>query len=185
MRCLRVGIVPGIAACFFLSISAFAGKVNSAAFPLRVHIVFRNGIQHYQHMGGGFSNLDTVDGLGKGDLFENGQPLGFDFNYECGQPITPESAFETFMARWKKQGRVLEILMPKMGGNPGDMNSCQLKVLMKQDTVYLRRIGAVVEEPAAQYKQWMIEHQYDPEHNKNEPVNLRSPHQAADAAPSN
>ena len=88
MRRACVYALGVIAVCFFVSTAAFASKVNAADYPLRVHIVFRNGIRHYHGYGGGFTSLDTVDGLGQGNLFENGQPLGFDFTYQCGQPIT-------------------------------------------------------------------------------------------------
>lgn len=183
MRRSSIGVLCGMAACLFFSASAFAGKVNTANFPLRVHIVDRNGIRHYRGMGGGFTNLNEVDGMGQANLFENGQPIGFDFNYNCSQPITHQSAFETFMARWKKQGRVIEILYPVMGGKPGDMNSCDLHVSMKQDTVYILR-GGLAEMPAAKYKEWMVAHQYDPEHGKDLPVNLRPAQPAAAPAPS-
>jgi hypothetical protein len=166
----------GVGALFVLfSLPVLAGKSNPGDYPLRVHIVSRNGVRHYSRMGGyaSPSSLDAVDGLGQANLFENGQPRGFDFNYQCGQPITPQTGYETFVARWKKQDRVLEILMPVMGGKPGDMNSCELKVSMKTDTVYIRRNG-VTEEPAAQFKQWMARHEYDPEHGKDMPLNLKA-----------
>jgi hypothetical protein len=185
MRRFWIGILGSVVACFFFPTGAVAAKANPADFPLRVHIVFRNGVRHYHGMGGGFTNLQQVDGLGQANLFENGQPIGFDFNYNCGQPITPQSVFETYMARWKKQGRVLEIVYPVMGGKPGDMQSCQLNVSMKQDTVYVYRSGGLTEMPAAQYKQWMIAHQYDPEHGKDEPVKLSSEKSTANPAPSN
>lgn len=165
-------LVGVILAAFFVCTPVFAGKINTADFPLRVHIIDRNGIRHYQGMGGGIHSLEGVDGMGQANLFENGQALGFDFTYSCGQPITHQSAFETFMARWKKPGREIEILMPIIGGKPGETSSCDLKVTMKQDTVYLHRGGSLVEEPAAQYKQWMVAHQYDPEHGKDQPVDL-------------
>lgn len=155
-----------------LTVPASAGKTNPADFPLRVHIVDRNGIRHYQGAGGGFHSLNGVDGMGQANLFENGQALGFDFTYSCNQPITHQSAFETFMARWKKPGREIEMLQPVIGGKPGEMNSCELKVTMKENTVYRRHNGALVEEPAAEYKQWMTAHQYDPEHGKDQPVDL-------------
>jgi hypothetical protein len=166
LRHLTVG-----AGCLMLIVSAQAAKFNPADYPLRVHIIERNGTRHYHGMGGGLSTMDGVDGLGQGNLFENGQPRGFDFNYDCRQPITPQSAYETFFARWKKQDRELEIVMPVMGGNPGDMNSCDLKVAMKPDTVYFFRNGGLAEESVAEFKAWMTKHQYDPEHGKNEPVN--------------
>jgi len=85
---------------------------------------------------------------------------------------TPQTAFDTFMARWKKPDKEIEILMPVMGGNPGDMNACVLKVNMKPDSVYLYRNGAIAEMPIAEYKDWMIKHEYDPEHGKDHPTNL-------------
>src|SRR5579863_3447527 len=109
MRRVLVCALGVIAVCLFFSTSAFAAKVNPADFPLRVHIVNRNGTRHYHGLGGGYSTLGEVDGLGQGNLFENGQALGFDFNYDCSQPITPQSTTETFIARWKNPGRVIQI----------------------------------------------------------------------------
>lgn len=174
MRRSWLPLLAAISACFLFLPASASAKTNPADYPLRVHIVFRNGIRHYHGMGGGISSLEEVDGLGQANLFENGQPLGFDFNYNCGQPITPQSAFDTYIARWKKQGRVLEIAYPVMGGKPGDVYTCELKVSMKQNTVYVRRSGGIAEEPAAEFKQWMVAHQYDPEHGKNQPVKLSS-----------
>jgi len=172
MRSCFVRTLSVSAICLLLAMPAIAGKYKPDDYPLRVHIVERNGVRHYYHPGywAGGAQLDKVDGLGAANLFENGQPLGFDFDYVCGEPLTPQRGYETFPARWKKQGRELEIMMPKMGGKPDDMNSCELKVAMKQDTVYIRRNGQVREEPAARFKQWMVKHQYDPEHGMNEPV---------------
>jgi hypothetical protein len=173
------------AVCFVVSTVAFASKVNTADYPLRVHIVDRNGVRHYHGFGGGLSDLEAVDGMGQGNLFENGQPLGFDFTYQCGQPITHQSTYETFMARWKKPGRSIEIIQPIIGGKPGEMSSCELKVTLKQDTVYSMRNGGLVEEPSARFKEWMTAHQYDPEHGKNEPVNTAPAKPAVAPAPTN
>ncbi len=173
MRSILSRPLSAFAACVLITSPLLAAKFQPADYPLRVHIVARNGIRHYYHMGGASSsNLDQVDGLGQANLFENGQPRGFDFNYTCGQPITPQTGYETFLARWKKQDRELEILMPVMGGKPGEMNSCDLKVSMKPDAAYIRRNGEIGEEPAATFKAWMEKHQYDPEHGKDLPVDL-------------
>jgi hypothetical protein len=177
---------PGVfAICILVSTVAFASKVNTADYPLRVHIVDRNGVRHYHGFGGGLSDLEAVDGMGQANLFENGQPLGFDFTYQCGQPITHQSTYETFMARWKKPGRSIEIIQPIIGGKPGDMSSCELKVTMKQNTIYLYRNGGLGEEPSAKFKEWMAAHQYDPEHGNNEPVNTEPAKPAAASAPTN
>ena len=185
MSSIQLRPLSVMAACFLLISPVFAGKFKPADFPLRVHIVARNGVRHYSRLGGGVnSSLDAVDGLGTGNLFEKGEPRGFEFNYSCSQPITPQTAYETFLARWKKQDRVLEIQMPVMGGKADDMNSCELKVNMKPDTAYIRHNGEIEEEPAATFKQWMEKHQYDPEHGMNMPVNLQ-PAQAQSNAGTN
>jgi hypothetical protein len=176
---------PLCAFALLLSLASpmLAAKYKASDYPLRVHVVFRNGNRHYHGLGGGASTLDEVDGLGQADLFENGQARGFDFNYECGGPITPQTAFDTFMARWKKPDKEIEILMPVMGGNPGDMNACVLKVNMKPDSVYLYRNGAIAEMPIAEYKDWMIKHEYDPEHGKDHPTNLPARPAGGDVQP--
>jgi hypothetical protein len=156
----------GLGACLLLATAAWAGKWSAADFPLRVRIFQFNAHSHYYDR-----SLDAVDGEGPADLFENGQPLGFDFGYECGSRIMVSPGYETYMARWKKPGRELEILLPTLGGKPGEMNSCNLEVTLKDDLVYVRHNGLMSEEPAAKYKAWMIKHQYDPEHGLNIPAN--------------
>ena len=178
MRCFVVRPLSLFAALLLLSMPLLAEKYRASDYPLRVHIVNRNGIRHYSRIGGTASSLDEVDGLGQANLFENGEPRGFDFNHACGQPITPQMGYETFLARWKRQDRELEILMPVIGGKPGDMNVCNLKVSMKPDEAYVRHNGEIGLEPSATFKDWMAKHEYDPEHGKDLPVNLPA-HKAA------
>src|SRR5208337_414045 len=139
------------------------GKPNVNDFPLRVHIFMLNGYSHYYRQGssagGGISALDSVDGEGRANLYENSQPRGFDFSYSCSRRLMFSPGFETYAARWKKQDRALEILIPEMGGKPGEMDPCELKVTMK-DTVYFRGNGGVGEEPATVFKTWMDKHEY-------------------------
>jgi len=166
-----------------LSTGALAGSRNPADYPLRVHIFQFNSRSHYYHPGLGVSDsLNDVDGEGRANLYENGSPRGFDFSFQCGVHLMGSAGFETYMARWKKPGRVIEIIMPVMGGKPGEMNSCDLNVTMKADSVYVRHNGLLGEEPASQFKDWMVKHQYDPEHGKDEPVNSpAAPAQTGDA----
>jgi hypothetical protein len=93
-----------------LSGSAMAGKWTPADFPLRVHIYGHSGVSHYHNQ-----SLDGVDGEGRANLYENGQPRGFDFGYQCGERLRNSVGFETYMARWKKPGRELQILLPVLG----------------------------------------------------------------------
>ncbi|HEY1805330.1 MAG TPA: hypothetical protein VGG45_12725 [Terracidiphilus sp.] len=156
-----------VAACLLLSVSASAGKWNVADYPLRVHIFQFNSHSHYR-----YGELQGADGEGRGNLYQNGQPQGFDFGYQCGARIMVSPGFETYLARWRKAGRELEILLPTLGGKPGEMNACDLDVTLKQDTVYVKHNGLLSEEPATEYKNWMTRHQYDPEHGLDQPVKL-------------
>lgn len=152
----------GVGVFALLSTAAFAGH-NVADYPLRVHIFAHNSHSHYYRQ-----VLETVDGEGRANLYENGEPRGFEYSYRCGERLRNSSGFETFPARWRKQGRSLEILMPKLG-QPEKMDACELKVEMK-DFAYYWRQGAIQTEPVEAFKEWMEKHQYDPEHGKNEPV---------------
>jgi hypothetical protein len=172
MRRSVFGCLSGIAAFLLLSSGAFAGGRNPADFPLRVHIFQHNSHSHYFHQ-----SLDAVDGEGRANLYENGEPRGFDYAYHCGVRLMNSPGYETYMARWKKRDKTLEILLPEMG-KPGAVDACELKVDMK-NAVYHRRNGVVDVEPAEVFKQWMVRHQYDPEHGKNEPVrNAPTPKEA-------
>lgn len=159
-----------------LSTVALAGGRNVADYPLRVHIFGYNAHSHYYGR-----SLDEVDGEGRANLYENSEPRGFDFSYHCSDRLRASAGFETYLARWKKQGQTLEILLPVFG-KPGASESCELKVLMK-DTAYFRRNGMTGEEPASAFKEWMVKHQYDPEHGQNEPVNLNQAQPAAAQPP--
>jgi hypothetical protein len=145
-------------ACLLFSTAAQAGSRNPADFPLRVHIFEHTSHSHYHRR-----SLEEVDGEGRANLFENGQPRGFDYSYVCDKRLMNSIGYETFMARWKKPGATLQLLLPAMG------ETCDLKVDLK-DAVYFKRDGELKEEPVAAYKAWMDEHEYDPEHGKNEPL---------------
>lgn len=156
--------LAGLAGLVLLTTVALAAGHNASDYPLRVHIYEHNGHSHY-YQG---QSLEYVDGEGRANLFENGAPRGFDFGYRCGDRLNNSPGYETYLARWKKQGQTLEILLPVMG-KPGAYDVCELKVIMK-DTAYYKHSGLLNEEPAAKYKEWMEKTQYDPEKGKNEPV---------------
>ncbi|MFY9853918.1 MAG: hypothetical protein WAK26_08595 [Terracidiphilus sp.] len=164
-RVLFCGLA-GLAVCIVLSTAVLAAR-NLADYPLRVHIYSHDSVSHYWGPGGARS-LDGVDGEGRGNLFENGEPRGFDFRYYCGNRLMNSMGYETYPARWKKPGKEMQILLPADGG------ACDFKVDVKPDVVYHRRNGYLEEQPAAKYKEWMIRHQYDPEHGMNLPVDPTS-----------
>jgi hypothetical protein len=146
-----------------LSTVVLAGSHNPADYPLRVHIFSHNSYSHYWGPGG-IRTLNEVDGEGRANLYENGEPKGMDFRYNCDSRIMNSAGYETYMAKWKKPGVELQILMPAGGGK------CDLHVDVKPNVVYVRRNGSLNEESAVKFKQWMVKHEYDPEHGKDLPV---------------
>lgn len=163
MRRILLCGLSGFAVCLTLSTAVLAGGHNAADYPLRVHIFQFNSHSHYYQR-----SLDMVDGEGRANLYENSEPRGFDFSYHCGDRLMVSPGFETYPARWKKQGQTLEILQPQFG-KPGSYDACELKVEMK-DSAYYKHNGLLNEESAAVFKEWMDKHQYDPEKGRNEPV---------------
>jgi len=159
MRRVFLNAFAGLAICFLFSIAAQAGKLNPADFPLRVHIFTHNGVSHYYDR-----SLEEVDGEGRANLYENGEPHGFDYSYHCSERLINSIGYDTYLARWKKPGRLMEIYQPLAG------RTCELKVDVKPDMVYRKHNGVVNEEPASVFKSWMVKHQYDPEHGLSEPV---------------
>jgi hypothetical protein len=164
MRRISFCTLSGFAALAMFSTGVLAGSPNVADYPLRVHIVQNSNHTHYHDQ-----FLNYVDGEGRADLYENGQPRGFDYGFRCDDRVRLSDGYETYPARWKKPGRELQILQPVMG-KPGVTWSCDLKIEMKENIVYVRHNGLVDAEPAAKFKEWMDKRQYDPEHGKDEPT---------------
>jgi hypothetical protein len=144
--------------CALLSTAALASP-NHADYPLRVHIFSHNSVSHYH-----WRSLDEVDGEGRANLYENGEPKGMDFRYQCDNRLMNSAGYETYLAKWKKPGVELQILMPAGGGK------CDLRVDVKPNVVYVRHKNSLNEVPAVKFKQWMMRHEYDPEHGKDLPV---------------
>ena len=139
--------------------SASAESHNPADYPLRVHIFRRSETTFYHHR-----VEEEAKGEGKANLFENSEPKGIDFEFECDNKLQTSSGGETFPARWKKPGEELIILQPRFGS--GGYSTCTLKVIVK-DYAYYSHAGSLSTEPIAAFKQWMLKHDYDPEHGKN------------------
>jgi hypothetical protein len=146
----------------FLTGTAAAESHTLADYPLRVHIFRRNETTFYHHR-----VEEEARGEGRANLFEGGEPKGIDFQFECENKLQTSSGYETFPAKWKKPGEELVILQPQFGKS--GYNTCHLKVIMK-DFAYLTHDGSLNSEPIAVYKQWMIRHDYDPEHGKDTPT---------------
>lgn len=134
------------------------------ALPLRVHIYTTR-----ERVLSRAGKPVAVEGMGQANLYEHGEPRGFDFRFTCSGHLPTSTGYETYAGRWKRKPDLLEVAIPDHGGKPGAAHRCDLKVERK-DFAYYRRNGAVEKEPAAAFKEWMVKHQYDPEHGKNEPA---------------
>jgi uncharacterized protein (DUF2147 family) len=72
--------------------------------------------------------------------------------------------YETYPARWKTHDKEIEIMQPAAD------KTCVLNVAMKEHVAYNSENGQVQLKSAAEFKQWMDNNQYDPEHGKDLPV---------------
>lgn len=168
---MRISI-PAFLALFAALLAAPQAQARKAApdeFPLRVHIFAHNGVSHYRdHM------LTSVDGEGRANLYENGMPTAFDFSYLCSGRLVNSIGYETYLARWKKPGREIEVLLPE-AGSPDHVDSCKLQVVLKTGMAYYKHDGQLGEAPSEVFQKWMLKHDYDPEHGKNLPVRPEQP----------
>jgi len=161
VRCRCMVFPPALALLFSFLTGAAADSKNPSEAPLRVH-VYQTRWQ--KHPGG------VVDGEGRANLFEGGQPRAFDYTFNCSELFRASIGWETYPAKWRKRDGELEILVPVMG-KPGEHRGCTLKVVMK-NAAYYKRNGQLNEEPVPVFKAWMEKHNYDPEHGKNVPTGL-------------
>ena len=146
-------IVFALAVALAFSRCAVAGSKNPADFPLRVHIYTHNSHSHYWNGG-----LNRVDGEGRANLYENGVPTAFEFSYQCDTRLMNSLGYETYLARWKKQGSVLELLVP------ATKSTCAVNANMKPGVAFRVHNEHLEEEPSAAFAEWMQRHHYDPEH---------------------
>jgi hypothetical protein len=178
MSRVLLGALSGLACCLSLSTAALASGPDPADYPLRIRIVHYNF--HRPDMRESKAEVegmpDMIDGEGHADLFENGEPRAFEFTNSCIEPLYVAYGYETLDARWKKQNKVLEVLVPGDGKRKKattwtTFTTCELHTSMKSGIAYLWKAdGSVVEVPSQAFKDWMVKWQYDPEKGKNLPV---------------
>lgn len=148
------------------SVLASAESKNPADYPFRLHIFGRSQTTFYNHR-----IAEEAKGDGRANLFANGEVHGVDFSYECSDKVRASFGFETYPAKWKKQDKELTVLMPVFGKS-NTYFTCTFKTDLK-DFTYVMRNGNMGSETAADFKEWMAKHDYDPEHGKNMPVKLQ------------
>jgi len=142
-----------------------AESKNPADYPLRLHIFGRSQTSFYYSR---MRSLDETQGDGRANLYENSEARGLDFNYQCSYKIRASFGYETYPARWKKQGKTLVVLLPVFGQS-GKFFTCEFNADMK-DFAYAQGRDGLRSEPVPEFKLWMQRHDYDPEHGKDVPV---------------
>jgi len=158
-------VLFGASCLWILAVAApvFADSKNPAEYPLRLHIYTTSEVTFYHNR-----FPDETKGDGRANLFESGEPRGVDFSFDCAQKIKPSFGYETYPAKWKKQGEELLVLFPVFG-KANSYFTCALKTRVK-DYAYFMHNGRLDSEPPEQFKRWMTSHDYDPEHGKNTPA---------------
>lgn len=154
-----------LALCVWLLLAAptlHADSKDPADYPLRIHIFTRSETNFYRR-----EYVDESKGEGRANVFENGTPHGVDFSFECSDKLKSSFGYETYRARWKKPGKELTVLLPVFG-KTGDYFTCTLKTDVK-DFAYRERDGKLGEQAVEEYKTWMLQHDYDPEHGRDLP----------------
>lgn len=147
----------------FSSSALYADSKNPADYPLRIHIFSRSETTFYHNR-----IEEEAKGDGRANLFENSQARGVDFSFECSEKLRASFGYETYPARWKKPNQELVVLLPVFGKTNAYF-TCNLKTDLK-DFTYMTHDGKMGSEPVADFKTWMLKHDYDPEHGKNMPT---------------
>jgi hypothetical protein len=153
--------------CLLTPIVLHAESKNPADYPLRIHILGKNQTTFYHNR-----YAEEAKGEGRANLFENSEAHGVDFTFDCSEKLKASFGFETYPAKWKKPNQELTVLLPVFG-KTGAYFTCNLKTDIK-DFAYVTHDGKMTSEPVADFKKWMIKHDYDPEHGKNTPSKLEA-----------
>jgi len=91
-RAFLVGLVA-VAGFLALSTAVQAGGPDPADYPLRVHVLKSTSQSRHSRESKSFSDTpDYIDGQGVADLFEGGEPQGFEFSYSCIGGCRPQPA---------------------------------------------------------------------------------------------
>jgi hypothetical protein len=153
--------------CLLFSCAAVhAESKNPADYPLRIHIFGHSQTTFYR-----WREAEESKGEGRANLFANGEARGVDFNFDCSEKLKSSFSFETYPAKWKKQDRELVVLLPVFGRS-NTYFTCNIKTDVK-DFAYASHDGRLSSEPVADFKAWMVRHDYDPEHGENTPIKLQ------------
>jgi hypothetical protein len=116
---------------FLLPAVSRAGK-NLAEYPLQIQIVE----SHWNR------NRGIVDGWGRGDVKDGDTTRGFDFTYTSGQFFHRTVGDSHYVAKWKKDGLKMELLVGEIGSTDKFV-SFDLKTSVRDDIYVPGPNGAV------------------------------------------
>jgi hypothetical protein len=162
MRGWRMGCGLVLAMIAMHGVGAGAESKNPADYPLRFHIFGRSEVNFYS-----WRTENEAKGDGRAELYENSEPKGIDFSFDCDHKIRASFGYETYPARWKKPGKELTVLMPVFG-EAGKFFTCDFHTDVK-DYAYAASRNGLRQEPVDEFKAWMTKVDYDPEHGKDVP----------------
>ncbi|MFZ0769923.1 MAG: hypothetical protein WCA49_10025 [Candidatus Sulfotelmatobacter sp.] len=128
-----------VALMFPLALSA--GK-NLGDYPLQIQVIE----SHWNRP----SRYGPVDGWGRGDIKDGDAINAFDFSYTAGEPFHRTVGDARYLAKWKKGGLRMEMLVGEIGA-PDKFQSYDLKTTMRDD-VYVRGHDGAIAISQEEYK---------------------------------
>jgi len=170
MRALRY-----LCVCLLAPLALLAESKNPADYPLRIHVFNRAETTFYHDR-----YEEEAKGDGRANLFENGEAHGVDFSFDCSEKLRASFGYETYPAKWKKPDQELIVLLPVFGKS-NTYFTCNFKTDVK-NFAYASHDGRMSSEPVADFKAWMVRHDYDPEHGKDMPTKTQPSSEAAQPA---
>ena len=123
-----------------------AGK-NPSDYPLRIQVI-------ESHWNRPINNVDRrfggVEGWGRGNIREGESVHGFDFSYTSAEPFHRTVGDGHYLAKWKKQGLRMELLVGEIG-TAVKFQSYELKTTVRED-VYVRGADGATAISQEEYK---------------------------------
>jgi hypothetical protein len=164
-----IRLLKSLSLCvLFAASSLYAESKNPADYPLRIHIFGREQTTFYHNR-----YADEAKGTGRANVFENSAARAVDFSYDCSEKLRASFGYETYPAKWKKPNQELVVLMPVFG-KANSFFTCNLKTDIKGFAYAGSNNGQMRSEPVEEFKDWMVKHDYDPEHGKDTPMKLQA-----------
>jgi len=151
MRLRRLVAFAALAVTFSLAgvFPANASRPDPANYPLRVHVYSTRWgrdylLTYYDSIGYGYH------GYGRANLTDGSKTNAMDYTFDCEEHFLKSDSGEDYIARWKKPGKEIEMLVGIIGTDK--VHTCRLHVTVK-DYVYHRVRGTLETLTQEQYAQ--------------------------------